>query len=273
MRVCHRGVRTRCFGLWQAVFIDFLPFSVTSCRGSTERSPQDTDPDVPSSISAVTTETGSDEVFIISAGPGTSGLSFTTYRIQVIPQHLWQAAGCPSWTALVISVHLCLMPTFYKGRDWTRQFSYPSSWPAIKWCGLWSPEPVSTQLWEEKMQNPISHLLANNGAVCQQAVGPTCRSVNWQSWCSIKITTCSNWKTWESDLLPTSPSDQGSYSAPQLGRKCLTNLMWKINSVGSKKKKKYQVLQALRPSQIHRQKPELIQQVLSHFSFPQIPDL
>lgn len=117
MRVCHRGVRTRCFGLWQAVFIDFLPFSVTSCRGSTERSPQDTDPDVPSSISAVTTETGSDEVFIISAGPGTSGLSFTTYRIQVIPQHLWQAAGCPSWTALVISVHLCLMPTFYKGRD------------------------------------------------------------------------------------------------------------------------------------------------------------
>ncbi|XP_010580054.1 PREDICTED: uncharacterized protein LOC104840654 [Haliaeetus leucocephalus] len=56
--------------------------AVTSCRGSTERSPQDTDPDVPSSISAVTTETGSDEVFIISAGPGASGLSFTTYRIQ-----------------------------------------------------------------------------------------------------------------------------------------------------------------------------------------------
>ncbi|XP_009875140.1 PREDICTED: uncharacterized protein LOC104279525, partial [Apaloderma vittatum] len=56
--------------------------AVTSHGGSTERSPQDTDPDVPSSISAVTTETGSDEVFIISAGPGASGLSFTTYRIQ-----------------------------------------------------------------------------------------------------------------------------------------------------------------------------------------------
>ncbi|XP_026715651.1 uncharacterized protein LOC113486144 [Athene cunicularia] len=56
--------------------------AVPSCGGSTERSPQDTDPDVPSSISAVTTETGSDEVFIISAGPGASGLSFTTYRIQ-----------------------------------------------------------------------------------------------------------------------------------------------------------------------------------------------
>ncbi|CAM9538495.1 unnamed protein product [Bubo scandiacus] len=56
--------------------------AVTSCGGSTERSPQDTDPDVPSSVSAVTTETGSDEVFIISAGPGASGLSFTTYRIQ-----------------------------------------------------------------------------------------------------------------------------------------------------------------------------------------------
>jgi len=63
--------------------IDFLLSSVTSCGGSTERSPQDTDPDVPSSTSAVTTETGSDEVFIISAGPGTSGLSFTTYRVQV----------------------------------------------------------------------------------------------------------------------------------------------------------------------------------------------
>ncbi|XP_055556710.1 uncharacterized protein LOC102045715 [Falco cherrug] len=56
--------------------------AVTSYGGSTERSPQDTDPDVPSSISAVTTETGSDEVFIISAGPGASGLSFTTYRLQ-----------------------------------------------------------------------------------------------------------------------------------------------------------------------------------------------
>lgn len=82
-RVCHGGVGNRCFGHLQAVFIDILLFSVTSCGGSTERSPQDTDPDVPSSTSAVTTETGSDEVFIISAGPGASGLSFTTYRIQV----------------------------------------------------------------------------------------------------------------------------------------------------------------------------------------------
>ncbi|KAM6247153.1 uncharacterized protein LJ264_010740 [Porphyrio hochstetteri] len=62
--------------------------AVTSCGGSTERSPQDTDPDVPSSTSAVTTETGSDEVFIISAGPGASGLSFTTYRIQWPPSPL-----------------------------------------------------------------------------------------------------------------------------------------------------------------------------------------
>lgn len=65
----------------QSLWIFFS--SVTSCEGSIERSPQDTDPDVPSSTSAVTTETGSDEVFIISAGPGASGLSFTTYRIQV----------------------------------------------------------------------------------------------------------------------------------------------------------------------------------------------
>ncbi|TFK14163.1 F-box only protein 6 [Platysternon megacephalum] len=56
--------------------------AVTSSGGSTEHSSRHTDPDVPSSMSAMTTETGSDEVFIISAGPGASGLSFTTYRIQ-----------------------------------------------------------------------------------------------------------------------------------------------------------------------------------------------
>lgn len=98
------GVGNRCLGLLQAIFIDFLPFSVTSCRGSTERSPQDTDPDVPSSISAVTTETGSDEVFIISAGPGTSGLSFTTYRIQVHPPA--SLAGC-RMSLLGSTCHTC----------------------------------------------------------------------------------------------------------------------------------------------------------------------
>lgn len=56
---------------------------VTSSGGSAEHSSQPTDPDMPSPVSAVTTETGSDEVFIISTGPGASGLSFTTYRIQV----------------------------------------------------------------------------------------------------------------------------------------------------------------------------------------------
>nr|XP_006134669.2 uncharacterized protein LOC102456507 [Pelodiscus sinensis] len=55
---------------------------VSSSGGSAEHSLQHTDPDMPSSVSAVTTETGSDEVFIISASPGASGLSFTTYRIQ-----------------------------------------------------------------------------------------------------------------------------------------------------------------------------------------------
>ncbi|XP_077164239.1 uncharacterized protein LOC143822687 isoform X2 [Paroedura picta] len=56
--------------------------AVTSCDGSSERSPPQTDPDGPSSMSAATTESGSDEVFIISAGPGAGGLSFTSYRIQ-----------------------------------------------------------------------------------------------------------------------------------------------------------------------------------------------
>ncbi|KAJ6656534.1 hypothetical protein lerEdw1_003659 [Lerista edwardsae] len=56
--------------------------AVTSCDGSMELSPPRTDPDAPHSMSAVTTESGSDEVFIISAGPGSGSLSFTSYRIQ-----------------------------------------------------------------------------------------------------------------------------------------------------------------------------------------------
>uniref|UniRef100_A0ABM5F2Y7 CUB domain-containing protein n=1 Tax=Pogona vitticeps TaxID=103695 RepID=A0ABM5F2Y7_9SAUR len=56
--------------------------AVTSGAGSMECSPPQTDPDGPSSLSAVTTESGSDEVFIISASPGAGGLSFTSYRIQ-----------------------------------------------------------------------------------------------------------------------------------------------------------------------------------------------
>ncbi|XP_042298011.1 uncharacterized protein LOC121916709 isoform X2 [Sceloporus undulatus] len=55
---------------------------VTSCNGSVECIPPQTDPDLPSSISALTTESGSDEVFIISASPGAGGLSFTSYQIQ-----------------------------------------------------------------------------------------------------------------------------------------------------------------------------------------------
>ncbi|KAH0625545.1 hypothetical protein JD844_015099 [Phrynosoma platyrhinos] len=55
---------------------------VTSCNGSMECIPPQTDPDLPSSISALTAESGSDEVFIISASPGAGGLSFTSYQIQ-----------------------------------------------------------------------------------------------------------------------------------------------------------------------------------------------
>lgn len=115
-RVCHEGVGNRCFGLLQAVF-DFLFFSVPSCGGSTERSPQDTDPDVPSSISAVTTETGSDEVFIISAGPGASGLSFTTYRIQVSMHLAISASHGMSVLDTTCHVWLLMLLLCKKGSD------------------------------------------------------------------------------------------------------------------------------------------------------------
>ncbi|XP_060641674.2 uncharacterized protein [Anolis sagrei] len=56
--------------------------TVTSCNGSVECLPPQTDPDVPSSVSALTTESGSEEVFIVSASPGAGGLNFTSCQIQ-----------------------------------------------------------------------------------------------------------------------------------------------------------------------------------------------
>lgn len=125
----------------QSLWIFFS--SVTSCEGSIERSPQDTDPDVPSSTSAVTTETGSDEVFIISAGPGASGLSFTTYRIQV--GMLLGISRSPASHRMSFLKSICHVPSLNSsclacrnGSDLTRQYSWPSDWAALNLCGLWS---------------------------------------------------------------------------------------------------------------------------------------
>ncbi|XP_057225063.1 uncharacterized protein LOC130575293 [Malurus melanocephalus] len=132
--------------------------AVISCRGSTERSPQDTDPDVPSSISAVTTETGSDEVFIISAGPGTSGLSFTTYKIQ--DKNLKRSVTSPASVSDWLSSHPVAADAAEKGnvqlenpcprqRTWSARtfhdFLAPIPQLQKKWCS-WSTNSPFTKL-------------------------------------------------------------------------------------------------------------------------------
>ncbi|XP_066418275.1 uncharacterized protein [Molothrus aeneus] len=137
--------------------------AVTSCRGSTERSPQDTDPDVPSSISAVTTETGSDEVFIISAGPGTSGLSFTTYRIQ--DKNLKRSVTSPGSVSDWLSSHPTAAGAAEKGNV---QLENPCprqrTWSARNFHDLLAPIPQLQKKWCSWSTNsPFTKLVDSSG--------------------------------------------------------------------------------------------------------------
>ncbi|XP_064322591.1 uncharacterized protein LOC104047725 [Phalacrocorax carbo] len=139
--------------------------AVTSCGGSTERSPQDTDPDVPSSTSAVTTETGSDEVFIISAGPGASGLSFTTYRIQDknLKRSVTSPASVSDWLA---SDHTAA------GADAVEKGTVPleshcprqRTWSARTFHDFLAPIPQLQKKWCSWTTNsPFTKLVDNSG--------------------------------------------------------------------------------------------------------------
>ncbi|XP_057893232.1 uncharacterized protein LOC131091287 [Melospiza georgiana] len=137
--------------------------AVTSCRGSTERSPQDTDPDVPSSISAVTTETGSDEVFIISAGPGTSGLSFTTYRIQ--DKNLKRSVTSPGSVSEWLSSQPAAAGAAEKGNA---QLENPCprqrTWSARTFHDLLAPIPQLHKKWCSWSTNsPFTKLVDSSG--------------------------------------------------------------------------------------------------------------
>ncbi|KAF2977384.1 hypothetical protein EK904_006291 [Melospiza melodia maxima] len=137
--------------------------AVTSCRGSTERSPQDTDPDVPSSISAVTTETGSDEVFIISAGPGTSGLSFTTYRIQ--DKNLKRSVTSPGSVSEWLSSQPTAAGAAEKGNA---QLENPCprqrTWSARTFHDLLAPIPQLHKKWCSWSTNsPFTKLVDSSG--------------------------------------------------------------------------------------------------------------
>ncbi|XP_059341103.1 uncharacterized protein LOC132081419 [Ammospiza nelsoni] len=137
--------------------------AVTSCRGSTERSPQDTDPDVPSSISAVTTETGSDEVFIISAGPGTSGLSFTTYRIQ--DKNLKRSVTSPGSVSEWLSSQPAAAGAADKGNA---QLENPCprqrTWSARTFHDLLAPIPQLQKKWCSWSTNsPFTKLVDSSG--------------------------------------------------------------------------------------------------------------
>ncbi|XP_061321662.1 uncharacterized protein LOC133275653 [Pezoporus flaviventris] len=139
--------------------------AVTSCIGSTERSPQDTDPDVPSSISAVTTETGSDEVFIISAGPGTSGLSFTTYRVQDknLKRSVTSPASVSDWLA---SNHTAAgADTVEKGNaQLENHCPRQRTWSARTFHDFLAPIPQLQKKWCSWTTNsPFTKLVDNSG--------------------------------------------------------------------------------------------------------------
>ncbi|OXB85010.1 UNVERIFIED_CONTAM: hypothetical protein H355_016132 [Colinus virginianus] len=139
--------------------------AVTSCRGSTERSPQDTDPDVPSSTSAVTTETGSDEVFIISAGPGASGLSFTTYRIQ--DKDLKRSVTSPgSVSDWMTSGHTASVADTVEKRNVQMENHYPRqrTWSARTFHDFLAPIPQLQKKWCSWTTNsPFTKLVDNSG--------------------------------------------------------------------------------------------------------------
>ncbi|XP_021268132.1 uncharacterized protein LOC110406235 isoform X2 [Numida meleagris] len=139
--------------------------AVTSCRGSTERSPQDTDPDVPSSTSAVTTETGSDEVFIISAGPGASGLSFTTYRIQ--DKNLKRSVTSPgSVSDWMTSGHMAAGTDTVEKRNVQMENHYPRqrTWSARTFHDFLAPIPQLQKKWCSWSTNsPFTKLVDNSG--------------------------------------------------------------------------------------------------------------
>ncbi|XP_010285140.1 PREDICTED: uncharacterized protein LOC104620572 [Phaethon lepturus] len=139
--------------------------AVASCGGSTERSPQDTDPDVPSSTSAVTTETGSDEVFIISAGPGASGLSFTTYRIQDknLKRSVTSPASVSDW---LTSNHTAAGADAVEKGNVQLENHYPRqrTWSARTFHDFLAPIPQLQKKWCSWTTNsPFTKLVDNSG--------------------------------------------------------------------------------------------------------------
>ncbi|XP_009995994.1 PREDICTED: uncharacterized protein LOC104388774 [Chaetura pelagica] len=138
--------------------------AVPSCGGSTERSPQDTDQDVPSSTSAVTTETGSDEVFIISAGPGASGLSFTTYRIQDknLKRSVTSPASVSDW---LTSNHTAGADAAEKGNvQQENHCPRQRTWSARTFHDFLAPIPQLQKKWcSWTTSSPFTKLVDNNG--------------------------------------------------------------------------------------------------------------
>ncbi|XP_071619698.1 uncharacterized protein [Heliangelus exortis] len=139
--------------------------AVPSCGGSTERSPQDTDPDVPSSTSAVTTETGSDEVFIISAGPGASGLSFTTYRTQDknLKRSVTSPASVSDW---LTSNHMAAGADTVEKGNVQLENHYPRqrTWSARTFHDFLAPIPQLQKKWCSWTTNsPFTKLVDNSG--------------------------------------------------------------------------------------------------------------
>ncbi|XP_067396040.1 uncharacterized protein [Emydura macquarii macquarii] len=139
--------------------------AVTSSEGSTGHSSRHTDPDMPPSMSAVTTETGSDEVFIISAGPDASGLSFTTYRIQDknLKRSVTSPASVSDWLA---SDHVAAGAGTVDKGDVQAENHDPrqQTWSARTFHDLLAPLPQLQKKWYSWTSNsPFTKLVDSSG--------------------------------------------------------------------------------------------------------------
>ncbi|XP_072207468.1 uncharacterized protein [Excalfactoria chinensis] len=114
---------------------------------------------------AVTTETGSDEVFIISAGPGASGLSFTTYRIQ--DKNLKRSVTSPgSVSDWMTSGHMAAGADTAEKRNVQMENHYPRqrTWSARTFHDFLAPIPQLQKKWCSWTTNsPFTKLADNSG--------------------------------------------------------------------------------------------------------------
>ncbi|XP_064424102.1 uncharacterized protein SI:DKEY-112E17.1 isoform X2 [Latimeria chalumnae] len=110
---------------------------------------QQTDPDVPSSMSVVT-ESGSDEVFVISAGTGSSGLSFTSFKIKNdsnLKRNMISPTAVSDWLMVNHMIPETEGPLASVEADKEQELPRPRTWSVRTFHELMAPLPQPQRRW------------------------------------------------------------------------------------------------------------------------------